>query len=219
MKKFVILSILIAVGLTSQSQKSYLGACVGVNQTNITPFNTISSRNPRAGLVVGIQYQRFLTEHFSLIGEVAYNQRRFSEYFSTYSYPYVSTVMTIYDNFNYVTVPLKVGYSYGERLYGFANVGVVPAFLISAQSIQSAVTLNGVYIPRSVHEETNKLNRFDVGGIAQLGVGYRLESGNSIFISATYQQSLTQFATSQYLAYNTSRFVGAAILVGYKSEI
>ena len=89
---------------------------------------------------------------------------------------------------DYFAFPLKAGYKFGDKFFGYGSVGVIPAFLreatvtvplFNAEMIQAGDT--------SI--ELSDANEFDISGLAEAGTGYQFTDRLSAALSFRYQYS------------------------------
>ncbi len=117
------------VALNVYGQNQYAGVTGGIllSNNNIRNSQNLDDRSAFAG---GLTYTFHFNERLTFGADRLYLQRGFRDdiYFTDQS-GYVEEEKLFRFNFDYVAVPLKVGYNFGQQLYGFVNVGVMPSFL------------------------------------------------------------------------------------------
>lgn len=184
MKK-IFLVILTITSLSVAGQNYLIGWKGGANFTNVSYNNTLSSsQNNRVSFVRGFTYEYLLNKHFSLGADLLYDQRGWKidiPFYNEFNI-YVITV-TNKEDFTYLSLPLKAGYNFGGQLYGFINLGVIPARLLSCK----------VTIPHENRDELfdnySNYRKYDIAGLAELGGGYKIKDKIRLFSSYTYQHS------------------------------
>ncbi|MDR2145810.1 MAG: PorT family protein [Tannerella sp.] len=216
--KKIFLLLLTFTSITVNGQNHFWGVKSGVNYTNITAKNAFGDEDFRTGLIVGITYDYFFRKHFSIGADVVYNQRG--------SMPNI-----IYDdnsgsptgqkgifklNYDYVTVPLKVGYNYGTTFYRFANIGLTPSILVDAKTFIPSIVPAETVLPAEIHNVKNRVNQFDIGGFVEIGGGYKFQNRLWGFLSFSYQHSLTTFTNLDYFANIQARHYGISVNLGLK---
>ena len=225
MKKIFLLLLMTAT-LTANGQNHLLGIESGVALTNAT---AIGDRF-RTSFAIGATYDYVFKNDFSISTGIIYNQRGFRYDIIIRDSPQdpgKKMGKKFKYNYDYVTIPLKVGYSFGhnygfggnynENYYSFVNIGLTPSILIDAKVIEPKVEINGtVVLPGRKHNITKSVNRFDVGGIIEIGGGYKFEDRFWLFLAVSYQHSLTTFVNSEY---NPPRHYGIAINLGLKYKL
>ena len=217
MKKIFLL-FLILTAITVNGQNHFLGVKSGVNYTNITAKDFIDDRNFRTGLNIGITYDYFFKRHFSIGADVVYNQRGFRTdliFMEAGGNP-TGQKEIIKDNYDYLTVPLKVGYNYGTTFYGFVNIGLTPSLLLDAKTIVPAFILPETVFPGEIYNVKNRVNQFDIGGFFEIGAGYKFQDRLLGFLSFSYQHSLTTFTNADYFANAKAKHYGMTVNLGLK---
>ena len=125
--------------------------------------------------------------------------------------------LVTYFNYDYLTVPIQVGFFYGQTFYCFANIGLTPAMLIDAQTSSPEIIINEeVVLPYESHNLTDRVNKLDVGGIVVIGGGYKLKGRYWLFSSLSFQHSFTTITNSSYFANSKIRHYGIALNLGLK---
>lgn len=92
--------------------------------------------------------------------------------------------------YNYVAMPLKLMYHYGDRVRIYGGVGLVPQMFFSYRQEQQWTTVNNNQSNATVKTK-NGYNSFVLSGCVNLGIQLRFNSGSSIFIEPEYRLHLT----------------------------
>lgn len=93
--------------------------------------------------------------------------------------------------YNYVALPIKVGYTVGRKGFAFGKLGIVPAVLLKAAFVTPDNFFTG---PETAYDITGSCNSLDLGGIAEAGGGFHFSQHFQLFGSLAYQRSLTRIA-------------------------
>lgn len=206
-KKSIILLLLSYATLSLSAQNHFLGIKEGVSWSDVTTRNFFDNSNHRMGLVAGLSYDYLFEQSFTLGADVLYSPRGFSDIIILANshgniLGYNSKILFYYD---YLEVPLRVGFHYGKTLYCFANMGITPAILLNAQITVPDIVVEGeIVFLKEKHNVTKNVNRFDFGGIVEVGGGHKLTDGLWIYSSFSYQHSLTSIT-------NRNHFYGSKI--------
>jgi len=201
--------------LTVNGQNHLIGVTGSVNWTNVTANNNFASDiNYRTGFATGFSYDYIFKKNFIIGADILYNQRGFTNdiiFIDENGNPTGQKATTNF-NYDYLTIPLKVGYNYGKTFYCFANTGLTPAILIDAQTITPKIE----FLPSEQNDVTDRVNKFDIGGIVEVGGGYKFEDRFWLYLSFSYQRSFTTITSSDYFANLKIRHNGMAINIGLK---
>lgn len=186
---------IIAIALFSinaSAQKHVIGVRGGLNMANYTFDNMIKDQTdfiPRA--TAGITYEYMLTEKISIGIDALYNQRgQLTSINFTDEQGTVVGKGEIRHEMDYTSMPIKIAYKTSGNLYGFGSIGFMPSYLN-----KSVTKFSGDFKFPEVYEHeiinTKGYERFDWGGIAEIGGGYITKSGLHTFLSVGYQHSFT----------------------------
>ena len=212
-KKYIFFLFLTFTTLTVNGQSHLIGVKGGVNWTNVTANNTFSDENYRTGFAVGFSYDYIFKKNFMVGTDILYNQRGFtSDIILTDALGNPIQKVTMNFDYDYLTIPLKVGYHYGETFFGFANIGLTPAMLINARTITPNIEFNS----SGKYDVTDRVNKFDIGGIVEVGGGYKFIDRFWLYSSFSYQHSFSTITNSDYYANSKIRHNGMTISVGLR---
>jgi len=193
----------------------------GANWTEVTATNFLKDRNYRTGMAIGLTYDYLFKKHFSAGVDIIYNQRGFTNdiiFTDDLGNP-TGRKEIIKFNYDYLTVPLKVGFNYGKTVYGFANIGLTPSILVDAKTITPTIDFNGIIIPSETSNITSRVNKFDIGGLVEIGGGYKFKGRYWLFTSFSYQHSFTTITNSDYFANSKIRHYGMTLNLGLKCAL
>jgi hypothetical protein len=217
----IILFFLTITTITVRGQNHLLGVKGGANWTEVTATNFSNDRNFGTGLAIGLTYDYLFKKHFSAGADIIYNQRGFTNdiiFTDDLGNP-TGRKEIIKFYYDYITMPLKVGFNYGKTVYGFANLGLTPSILVDAKTITPTYDYNGTVITGETSNITNEVNRFDIGGLVEIGGGYKFKGRYWLFSSFSYQHSFTTITNSDYFANSKLRHYGMTLNLGLKCAL
>jgi len=214
----IFLLLLTFTTITVNGQNHFIGVESGVNRTNVAAKNIFDNENFRTGLNIGITYDYIFKNHFSAGADIVYNQRGFTSdiNFTDFLGNPTGQKETLSFYYDYLTVPLKVGYNYGTTFYSFANIGLTPSVLLDAKTIIPVIGLAESVLFRERYNVKNKVNQFDIGGILEIGGGYKFKDRLWGVLSFSYRHSLTTFTNSTYFPDSKARHYGVTVNLGLK---
>lgn len=212
MKKIVII-ILTLVAFKTYGQNHYLGVDAGLY------FASIASKDYKPGFRTafagGVSYEYFFNKNVSVGAGLVYCARGFTTKNEKDSLGQdLQNGAKSKTNFNYITIPLKIGFSYGEKFFGFAKIGLVPAILIKAEEVKPGSDAAGNVIENATENLTNKVRKMDLGGVIELGGGYNVSARCKIKLSLSYQHSFSALTTENYHPKSTWRNRGVNLALG-----
>lgn len=214
----ILLIILTISSLKVAGQNHILGIKGGVSQTNVSAENFLTDNKFRAGISSGMTYEYILKKYFTLGADIIYNQRGFINYiiFTDQSGNPTGRKEPTYFNYDYISIPVKAGFNIGNKIYGFANIGVCPSVLIDAKIKLSTFDSDANVIGTEIINVTDKVSKFDFSGIAELGGGYKFKDRFWLYTSIGYQHSFTTITNSDYFANSKIKHYGMTLTVGLK---
>lgn len=207
--------------ITVSGQNHLLGVKGGTNWTEVTATNFLEHRNIRTGIAIGLTYDFLFKKHWSFGAEVIYNQRGFtSDMLFTNEHGIPTGRKQIFKSqYDYVSMPLVVGFNYGKTIYGFANIGLTPSILVSAKIINPTLDYDRTNMALDTLDITGWVNKFDIGGLVEIGGGYKFNGRYWLFTSFSYQHSVTSITNSDYFANSKIRHYGMTLNIGLKCAL
>jgi hypothetical protein len=219
--KNIFIIILTISTLKVAGQNHLIGVKVGANSTNITSTNFISETDSRSGLAAGLSYEFLIKRHFSIGADFIYNQRGVTYdmvFTDNIGNPTGEKYITKF-NYDYVSLPIKVGFNIGTKLYGFTIIGVIPSLLVEAKTTTPTFDMDGNFTGNKTFNVTNRVSKFDFAGIAEIGGGYKFNNRFWLFTSFAYQHSVTTITNSEYFANSIIKHNGMALILGLKCAL
>jgi hypothetical protein len=114
---------------------------------------------------------------------------------------------------DYISIPLKGGFVYGKKIFGFAKFGLIPSLFIGEQVVTTRLgqTNNSDYRLRVATPELN------VFGIAEFGGGFLVGRKINIFSSFAYQRSIVVLGFSDsFYNDNSKKLYALSLALGVK---
>ena len=215
MKKLFLIILTIA-SLTVAGQNHLIGVKGGVNITNVKynddPIH-IETKNT-VSYIRGLTYEYILNKHLSLGAELLYEQRGWNVDVPTFDeFGNPGNTLTNREDFTYLSLPIKVGYSIGGNLYGFMNLGVIPARLLSCK-VTHPIENGG-----AVYDVYSQYKNYDIAALAELGGGYKIKDRIRLFSSFTYQHSLITASVPRDVYSLELTHYGMSLTIGVKYSI
>lgn len=173
-------------------QNHFIGLKSGLNLTNINSPGFLFERQNRIGFNGGLTYEYQLNERFNLGIDLLYFQKGFrSDITFTDELGNMLETVTIKYNFDYVSLPIKGGYVFGDKIAGFINLGMIPSILINAKTIMPAAEgiTEGI-----TSNEIESLRKFELGGLVEVGANYKIKPDLILSTTIAYQNSITSIA-------------------------
>lgn len=215
--KNTILLICLLLSLPVFAQNHFVGIKGGVSWTDVITENyPLDDMSNRTGFTGGLSYQYMLQKGFYLGADLVYAQKGYQV-----GLTFVDSNGNIYGNvagsdapvefdFDYLSLPLKVGFAFGNKFGGFANVGLVPSVLIKAQTTTPAFPSVG----EQTYENTKDLTQYDIGALLEIGGSVAIYDRFKLCVSAGYQQDFISITSDDYQKGSEIRNYGFNLSMG-----
>ncbi len=211
--KYTLIFIAILITNTVISQNHLLGLQGGFNLTSVS-FADFPGKVPRGGMVVGASYEFLTKKQFSLGVDILYAERGYKT-----GLPFMDEFGEVADknfktsfNYDYLSIPVKLGFKFGNNLYGFMNLGGVPSLMIDAKTIMPGFN-GGENMEIDVKERVREI---DLAAMIELGGGYKIKGAYWVFTSIAYQYSFTNVTDSNYFTADEMFHFGLTFSLGMK---
>jgi hypothetical protein len=181
-------------------QNHFIGIKGGYSWTNIAT-DAFEIHKTQAGFSTGLTYDFVAKKKFSFSAELLYEQRGFiDELILTTQWNPSGEKYSVPFHFNYFALPLKFGWGFGNKFFGFANIGVSPAMLQKATATLPVFNYNP---PNLIHKEDSTVvltnpSEFDISGLAEVGCGYKISKKFTVTTSLRYQYSFTSITNKNF---------------------
>lgn len=213
--KRVMWILLLLFSIPAFGQQHLIGVKGGVSTTNARNFfsNNLDVRQEWMG---GVTYTYRTNQNFQLGVGFLYYQKGFKlgGIYTTDTGEYDGAMPIISFNYDYVSFPVKVGYTFGKQLIGFVNVGIVPSILVKGKLIQPDDHRFG--IKGFNNDLTSQVTPFDMGGLIEIGGDYKLSQRVMVSVALDYQHSLIPFTNEDYFSYLDAVHHGLTLSLGGK---
>lgn len=219
--KNILLLILTLLTIKVTGQNHLIGVKGGVNWTNIKSNNFLSQINYRTTLTPGITYEYCINKNFCIGADFIYNQRGFHvdyNFTDEFGNPNSETYSVKY-NYDYISLPIKAGFNFGTKLYGFTNIGIISSLLVDAKTTMPNFNWDGVFQGNMTYDVKNRVSKFDFAGFAEIGGGYKLNERSYVYTSFLLQHSFTKITNSNYFEYSKIWHHGMSLNVGFKYSL
>ena len=145
--------------------------------------------------------------------DLLYDQRGFINSADFKDSDDTSQRITNHYKINYISIPVRTGFRIGKKAYGFANIGLVPAILLEAQSTTAIGNPDGSNVETETYNLTENTQKFDFAGLVEIGAGLTINRSR-IFTSFIYKHSFTNYYLGAYGISEESRHYGMNLSVG-----
>lgn len=199
---------------TSGSTELFIGGNWSMTNRNLVKNDNIfgdslGERSKETGIGAfgfGLGIRSKLHKHLLFEGGISYLKNG-----ETYSFSGTDTSYSYTNNYQYIGMPLKIYFVYGEKKLRFqAGVGVIPQMALKFRQTTEYTTTEGQQVSESIKTK-NGYNSFVFSFVANLGIQYEFLPSWSIFVQPEYRLQLT----SSYLKANPYKHFGNALGISF----
>lgn len=138
--------------------------------------------------MLGLNYQYQFKNKFQIGADVLYFQRKYSsEYSNVNSNGILIEELSEY-SYNYISFPIKAGYSMGDKLSGFLNIGLVPYLFLDAEKLVTPSQGPKERTDDVIYSEQD----LDLALLVEIGASYKVKDQFSLFVLCNYQHGYSQ---------------------------
>lgn len=217
MKITLLSALFFLTAVLANAQKQAFGIKAGPSLTNVSAA-WVEDNQPRIGFAGGFTYDRFLKENFSLGLGVLYSQRGYTitPILRDYMGREREGSEKIRYDYDYLSVPFNAGFYTGKRLYGFANIGIIPSVLVNGKFIYPVYEGAGTSFRVLTQDVAEFVKKLDVAGSVEIGAGVRLGDRMSMYASSAFQHSITTFTDEDHFDESNTKHNGCTFFLGLK---
>lgn len=170
----------------------------GVNLSNCTSEIDFDDLKFKPGLLAGLNYEYLYKSNYTLGADLLYSEQGYIEEVKFVNEQGNISTSELSFGYDYLSVPVKWGYTMGGRLKEFVKVGLCPSVLVKAYVAvpKDDVNLLG-YEDLYFYDNVPK---FDLGGLLELGAAYALKNDLELFSSLTFRKSFTSISSDEHFA-------------------
>ncbi|PTB91898.1 hypothetical protein C9994_14785, partial [Marivirga lumbricoides] len=192
-------------------QKHSIGLKSGINWANANTGDLIKNTSGRKGMNAGLSYRYRINSNINAGAEMLYSQKGFQTDLNYVDADGNAATIDMEFNYDYLSLPLKVGFQKGNTISTFVNIGVVPSILLHAETVTPAII--GLAETSTV-DVTENVAQFDFAGLAEFGVNFQLPGSFVLSTSVAYQHSFTTVTTSEYFRGQRINHYGLSLSLG-----
>ncbi|WP_186755648.1 outer membrane beta-barrel protein [Echinicola salinicaeni] len=212
MEKYLFYFLLLFIPFNAFSQNHFIGLDGGLVFSNLSS-KSFRNTDGKIGKKFGISYEYQAPNHILYGIDANYEQRGFK-------INSANGVQISY-NFNYLSIPLKVGvYDKLSRFFINGNVGVIPSRLLKAFA-EVPITNIPNSMESDINEITGFVRHFDIGALGEFQVGYYIFDVLLLRFQVNYQHSFTSVFGKQFFAEEKGyhRNLGAVLKATWKLNL
>jgi hypothetical protein len=222
MKYFKSLLLFSCFAVPVAGQNHLIGIKGGYSWTNIST-DAFPNHETLRGFAAGLTYDYITRKKFSLGAELLYDQRGYKDelIFTDEHGNQIGEKYAVPVHYNYLSLPLKLGYIMGNNFFGFANIGFCPALL---QKVTATIPLFTYSAPDLIYRGDSTIeikgpSKFDLGGFVEIGCGYKIKNRFTFVAAFRSQYSFTSMTNEDFFRYYYIRHYGMTLSLGIKYNL
>jgi hypothetical protein len=203
-KKIILfLSILTGFSFEIYSQNYYLGYKYGISWNGVNSNGNLIGTSQN-NFSTGLTFDVITNKRLRLGSEILFEKRGFNLGYSVIFNNFDERLLINYHYQDYLSIPLKIGYQTGNKIYGYGDFGLVPAFNLKS-TFKYPKTDNSFNIIGEITEnEQLEIRPFDLSALIDFGVGYNFTEKISILCSIRIQKSLFEFSKDYQMSHRSA---------------
>jgi len=205
------------MSLNTYGQQQSIEIRGGVVFSNKTSDDLFNDSEFRKGFLAGFNYKYHFSNNYSVGFGLIFNQRGFSissEFTDVYGNP-TGDQSEFKFNYSYLNIPIKGGYSIGNKLKSHFNIGLSPNILIKAKHVSPSYEANDMYFEKETYDVKNKVRDLSLSGLVELGASYKIFD-ITLLTSIVYSHDITTFSNDDYFKNTNLRHIGLSFSIGLK---
>lgn len=218
MKRILFICFLLSTQFIDARDK-FVGIRIGASASDITQQRRFfDSTFYRIGINFGLTYDYNIRKHLHVGADLLYFENGFDvKTFVMYDNPdMLLRRAVVHYNFNYLALPLRAGVHYGNKLFGFTNMAMIPSFLLSAKAYAPKFEYPNDIIKYKLRKDVRK---YDIAASFETSIGFKPAQKYQYYFSCYVYHSLTPFNINNLLGGSNAWHKGMLLSIGMKYKL
>jgi hypothetical protein len=213
--------IIVSINLTAISQSNYLGLKGGVNwcdQSGNFFKNTEAIQRFSFGLDYGFKFKNNL----KIGGNILFSQTGFKDpliFTDELGNPIDRDPVYTEFRYDYLSIPIKVGYEYGNKGFIYGNIGIATSLLLSSKTSTPIFNENFEEVGRNEYDASDNVTPIEFGGIIEVGFGYTFFEKLGVYVEGNFHHGFTSVSTDDYFTGKTILNYRASANLGIRYKL
>ena len=196
MKKRILISLFLTFLLSGQvfCQSLTVGVKGGPIVSGILPSKYSPPTDKRFGFVAGVGLLKSISDNIAMGVELNYEQKGYGDQFTlTDAEGNMLTTVKVTFLFDYVTLPCYVRFHTSKDIKWFLDIGMYPAYMVSARMGNRSVNSDGSLGPKKKYKLSpgpTYLHDFDIGVLIGGGMEFKIRDNMSFNLNLRYNNDL-----------------------------
>ncbi|OFY32366.1 MAG: hypothetical protein A2X01_15215 [Bacteroidetes bacterium GWF2_35_48] len=217
----LIIGTITSLSLHSQTHHQMIGFKAGALYSNINEdddtFQIFKDSKYKFGFGSNITYDYQMDDHSVIVTGLGYIQRGFYTMI-VFTNEFGKTIGDgkIYYNYDYIEIPIKIKYQFGDKFKFYGFLGIAPNYLIKSNYHIPAI---GNTVPEHTENTTNDVAKIDFTGEIGLGISYDIDEKFKIGLDFSYNHGTMTVTTKKYfdgielVHYNFESMIGVQYVI------
>ena len=211
---FLIISLLIITVISAQTHK--IGIISGLNLSNIYPESKLNNTETKTGFIGGVNYNLNFQKNLNFDFNLLYTQQGFKiEEIYKESEDDLGYIFETNYKYNYLYLPIKAGYRFGNKIKFIPRLGIQPGILLNAKTIFTNPTSK----LDQEFDNTDNISKFDFAWNIEVELNTKLNSNLELFTIITRNYSLTNYSNEKYINKINLKHKSTLIGIGFRYEL
>lgn len=202
-KIMLLLSILTGLSYEVNSQNYFFRYNYGFSWNEVKSNGNVKGTSQN-NFSTGLTFEVVTRKKLRLGAEILYEKRGFNLEYTVIFNNFDERLVTNYHHQNYLSIPLKIGYQTGNKIYVYGDLGFAPAFNLKSTFKYPETDSSFNIIGEITENEQFEIRPFDLSALIDFGVGYNLTEKISILSSVRIQNSLFEFSKDYQMSHRAT---------------
>jgi len=219
-RKLILLSVFV-ISMNVSGQFHYIGLQGGLIISNISDDDFVENSKFRKGITTGLNYEFQFSRNLLIGADLLYTQNGYLSdlVFMDETGNIIREKAVVKDYYYYLGLPIKLGYEIGNKIKGFAKIGINTSIILKAQMIIPTFDDNFEETGEYKIDVTNDVKKLDLGGIIELGGRYELNEKFELISLIGYRHSFTTFTSPTFFESQVMKHYSFKISIGLKYKL
>ena len=182
------------------AQNYYVGYKYGLSWNDVKSNGDLIGTSQN-NFSTGVTFEVITNKKLRIGAEIFYEKRGFNLNYTAIFNNFEERLITNYHHQHYLSIPLKIGYQAGKKMYAFGDLGLVPAFNVRSTFRYPKTDDSFNIVGEITEKEQLEIKPFDLSALLDFGVGYNLTNKISILSAIRVQRSLFEFSEDYQMSH------------------
>jgi len=225
-KTIIFILLFLSIHQFLNAQEQYINVNLGANIANIqsNPLNIFDQN--RVKFLSEVNYEFIYKKNISISLGLNYIQRGSKDPVSFTDGNGMplngSNEYSYFFNYDYIGMPMKIGYRIKGKLNFTTRIGVIPSMLVEAKALHPKFKFENGSIEIDGYDKTDYrsiTNEYDIVPILELETSYTIKDRVKLNVLLLFQHGLMNVNTSSFFDGKPNKHIGIGVQLGCKYDI